>query len=137
MNPLDGSFPKKYRLSSKIEIDNLFKKGKVFISYPFKIHYYIESSKSNNLSFLICVSKSKLRSAVKRNYIKRITRESLRIKKNIILDNLEEKKLQLRLAFVYIPNTVLGFNEVNTSVNKVFVKINDILEKLNVNNSET
>lgn len=137
MNPLDGSFPKKYRLSSKIEIDNLFKKGKVFISYPFKIHYYIESSKGNNLSFLICVSKSKLRSAVKRNYIKRITRESLRIKKNIILNNLEEKKLQLRLAFVYIPNTVLGFNEVNTSVNKVFVKINDILEKINVNNSET
>jgi len=82
------SFSKSERISEKKIIDNLFSSGKKFSVYPFDVRFLNQDENSDSISkVLITVSSSKIKSAVKRNLLKRRIKESYRINKNIIYNN--------------------------------------------------
>ena len=77
---VDRKFPKKYRLSSKKTIDELFKKGK------FQNHGLLKfkslPQKEGYSRFVISISK-RVGNAPERNLLKRLIREALRLSGSI------------------------------------------------------
>lgn len=84
------TLPKKEKLKSKKLIEQLFNDGKSVSNYPVKL-IYLKTVHEDGSKFKIGVTASKrnFRSAVKRNRIKRLMRESYRLNKPLIFNNIE------------------------------------------------
>lgn len=82
------SFPKEEKLKSKILIDQLFAEGKSVSKYPIKL-IYLKTKLPFDVSIQtgVTVSKRNFKSAVKRNRIKRLLRESYRLNKALVFNN--------------------------------------------------
>ena len=84
------TFPKKEKLKSKKLIDKLFKEGKTISSYPIKL-IYLKTDLSWDIKIQagVTVPKKSFKSAVNRNRIKRLLRESYRLNKHLVFNNSE------------------------------------------------
>ncbi|MDL5510303.1 ribonuclease P protein component [Arenibacter sp. M-2] len=84
------SFPKKEKLKSKKLIEQLFAEGIGITNYPIKLVYLKTSFEDNSKCKVgVTASKRNFKSAVKRNRIKRLMRESYRLNKHLIFNNIE------------------------------------------------
>lgn len=84
------SYPKSEKLKQKKTIDLLFSEGRSVSKYPLRLVYILLENDSNSeLKFGASVSKKYFKKAVDRNYYKRVLRESFRLNKHLILDNLD------------------------------------------------
>ena len=115
------SFSKKERISEKKIIDTLFNNGKKFNNNPFDIRFINQEFKDDSFSrVLITVSSSRIKSAVKRNLLKRRIKESYRKNKNIISNK------SLMIAFVYVSDEILMYSDINNSVIKILKKLSKV-----------
>lgn len=115
------SFSKSERISEKKIIDNLFSSGKKFSVYPFDVRFLNQDENSDSISkVLITVSSSKIKSAVKRNLLKRRIKESYRINKNIISNKL------LMIAFVYVSEEIFTFSVIDKAIKKILKKLSEL-----------
>ena len=115
------SFSKSERISEKKIIDSLFSSGKKFSVYPFDVRFLNQDENSDSISkVLITVSSSKIKSAVKRNLLKRRIKESYRINKNIIYNKL------LMIAFVYVSEEIFTFSVIDKAIKKVLKKLSEL-----------
>jgi len=101
------TFTKKERLNSKKLTDRLFKKGRNFFKFPFKVVFYFsESADAFHTGFpvqvLFSASKRHFKKAADRNYAKRIMREAYRKNKSVLLERLIESDKKLVLGIIYI-----------------------------------
>lgn len=95
------TFKKNERLCEKKSIGRLFKEGKPFFQYPFKIIYLPFNEPVNYpAKVLISVPKRHFKKAVDRNRIKRLVRESYRKHKMILWEN-SPSHPHFLIAFVY------------------------------------
>jgi ribonuclease P protein component len=86
----DFSFPKKEKLKSKKGIEQLFAEGIAITNYPIKLVYLKTSfDDGSKCKVGVTASKRNFKSAVKRNRIKRLMRESYRLNKHLIFNNIE------------------------------------------------
>ena len=119
-------FLKKERLSLNNDIDTLFDNGQSFISYPLRIKYLsdtVATSSESGISVLVSVPKRRIKHAVKRNRVKRLIRESFRLNKSTLTDAPELNGKRLHIAFMYICDEVLPFNDIEKATLKAFKKI--------------
>jgi len=124
------NFRKEERLSSKILIEKLFSNGKSLLIYPFKINYYfLEQNQKVPLQLLISVSKRNFKSAVKRNYIKRLIRESYRINKDKICKTLINSDIKLLVSFSYISKETLEYGIILDKIKEIIDKLEDLIQK--------
>ena len=115
------SFSKKERISEKKIIDTLFNNGKKFNESPFDIRFLNQEIKDDSFSrVLITVSSSRIKSAVKRNLLKRRIKESYRKNKKIISNK------SLMIAFVYVSDEILIYSDINDSVIKILKKLSKV-----------
>ena len=115
------SFSKEERISEKKIIDTLFNNGKKFNESPFDIRFLNQEIKDDSFSrVLITVSSSRIKSAVKRNLLKRRIKESYRKNKNIISNK------SLMIAFVYVSDEILIYSDINDSVIKILKKLSKV-----------
>ena len=115
------SFSKSERISEKKIIDNLFSSGKKFSVYPFDVRFLNQDENSDSINkVLITVSSSKIKSAVKRNLLKRRIKESYRINKNIISNKL------LMIAFVYVSEEIFTFSVIDKAIKKILKKLSEL-----------
>ena len=94
---------KSERLKSRKLIEQLFREGKTFSVFPFRV-YYICGEKIMSSSFLqfgVGVSARNFKKAVDRNRIKRLTREAYRLQKETLCKTLEEKGSQLAVFYIF------------------------------------
>ena len=111
------------RLKSRKSIQKLFKEGKSFSHFPFRV-MYIQTE--NQISFVqagFTASTRNFKKAVDRNRIKRLMRESYRLQKNNLKISLEENHKSLAVFFIYTGNGLPKYEE-------VFDKIGSALERL-------
>ncbi len=106
----------------------LFNKGTSFFSFPFRI-IYVEQDATNEVpvQFLISVSKKKYKTAVKRNHIKRLFRESYRTQKHDLLEVMKSRNKQLLLAFVFVGEEKTDFIQMSE---KTKVALDIIINRL-------
>ena len=122
------TFRKTERLSRKKDIKELFEKGSSFFLYPFKVLYLSSTEDEVDNRILISVPKKLVKSAVKRNLLKRRIRESYRLNKHIIAEGTSSKYF---IAYIYVARDVLDYKEVETKLKKVLQRLRDISGKEN------
>ncbi|MBX9806342.1 MAG: ribonuclease P protein component [Flavobacteriaceae bacterium] len=118
------TYPKNEKLKSKITIDLLFSKGKSVSKYPLRLvfvesDYGIAEDSDQKLKMGVSVSKKYFKHAVDRNYFKRVLRETYRLNKHILIDNLDKK---YAMMFFYQTKDRLSYEEINTKTIQLFEK---------------
>ena len=118
------TYPKNEKLKSKSTIDLLFSKGKSVSKYPLRLvfvesDYGIAEDLDQKLKMGVSVSKKYFKHAVDRNYFKRVLRETYRLNKDILIDNLDKK---YAFMFFYQTKDRLTYEEINTKTIQLFEK---------------
>jgi ribonuclease P protein component len=124
---MDFSYPKQEKLKSKNTIDLLFSKGKSVSKYPLRL-VYVESTFSENvpLKMGVSVSKKHFKKAVDRNYFKRVLRETYRLNKHALIDNLDKP---YAFMLLYQSKDRLSYEEINTKTIQLFEKFLNAIKK--------
>lgn len=128
------SLKKNERLRSKNDIDKLFTSGESFVIYPFRIVYkFSDSNFSSKASILISIPKKRFKRAVKRNLLRRQTREAYRLNKNSLLHNLPNNRT-LNIAFLYISNELNDYSVIEKKMKESLVRLN---KEINLTDTDT
>jgi len=127
---MSSKFPKKEKLKSEILIRSIFEEGKSITSYPLKLIYLeIKDPTRAKIQCGVTVPKRNFKSAVKRNRIKRLLRESYRLNKEQIFNNIEGS---FAFLFLYIGKEMPGYEEVEKQMRVILQKF---LKKVTNENS--
>jgi len=121
---MNFTYPKTEKLKSKITIDLLFSKGKSVSKYPLRLvfvesDYGIAEDSDQKVKMGVSVSKKYFKHAVDRNYFKRVLRETYRLNKHLLIDNLDKK---YAFMFFYQTKDRLSYEEINTKTIQLFEK---------------
>lgn len=130
---MNFTYPKKERLKSKTTIGLLFSEGKSVSKYPLRLVYcQAEAEAEEKIKMGVSVSKKYFKKAVDRNYFKRVLRETYRLNKHLLLDNIEHP---YSLMFFYQTKDKLSYEEINTKTIQLFEKF--LLQVNKVSDSES
>lgn len=117
---MNFKYPKNEKLKSKITIGLLFTEGKSVSKYPLRLVYKSGSfGKSEKVKMGVSVSKKNFKKAVDRNYFKRVLRETYRLNKHLLIDNLDQP---YSFMFFYQTKDRLTYQEINTKTIQLFEK---------------
>ena len=121
------TYPKKEKLKSKTTIDLLFSEGNSVSKFPLRL-VYVENKEPNAelMKMGVSVSKKYFKKAVDRNYFKRVLRETYRLNKHLLLDNLDQP---YSFMFFYQCKDRLTFEEINTKTIQLFEKFVQQIKK--------
>ena len=121
-----NSFSKSEHLCGEKRINSLFTQGDAFIAYPLRVVYLIESkSDSEAASILVSVPKKRFKRAVKRNRLKRLMREAYRLNKQDLTEKLNEKELQIHIAFNYVSDEEMDFATLEKKMKLTLLKLTE------------
>ena len=118
------TYPKKEKLKSKTTIDLLFSEGNSVSKFPLRL-VYVENKEPNAelMKMGVSVSKKYFKKAVDRNYFKRVLRETYRLNKHLLIDNLEKP---YAFMFFYQSKERLSYQEIEEKTIQLFQKFNEI-----------
>lgn len=118
---------KPYKLCSKKTIQSLFETGNSLNSFPFSSRFNLLTvEKGTPFQFVVSVPKKNFKSAVERNRIKRLMKESIRLNKNILEQEIQAGR-QLALFLIYTSKEELSFEIINQKMIKLLNKISNQL----------
>ncbi len=117
-------FGKAYKLCSKKVIGDLFKEGKQLRTYPFSVHYKIQSLEENiPFQVVFAAPKRNFKRAHDRNYIKRLMRETLRKEKSSLEALLKEQNHQLAFFILYNQRELPNYEVMEKGMRKFLSKL--------------
>ena len=120
------SYPQDEKLKSKKIIDLLFTEGKSVSKYPLRLVYVKHDFEEDvPLKIGVSVSKKHFKNAVDRNYFKRLLRESYRLNKQLLVENLDTKYCCM---FFYQTKEKLSYQEINQKTIELFEKFIKIIQ---------
>lgn len=117
---MKNTYPKHEKLKSKTTIDLLFSEGKSVSKYPLRL-VYVPTVLENEarIKFGVSVSKKYFKKAVDRNYFKRVLRETYRLNKQLLLENMAQP---YAFMFFYQTKDKLPYSEINEKTIQLFQK---------------
>jgi ribonuclease P protein component len=123
---MKNTYPKHEKLKSKTTIDLLFSEGNSVSKYPLRLVYVpIPQETDEQLKIGVSVSKKYFKKAVDRNYYKRVLRETYRLNKHLLLENLDQP---YALMFFYQTKDRLSYQEIHEKTIQLFQKFIDTLK---------
>jgi len=132
---MNFTYPKNERLKSKTTIDLLFSDGKSVSKYPLRLVYRAgEAEADEKIKLGVSVSKKYFKKAVDRNYFKRVLRETYRLNKHLLGENLEGN---YSIMFFYQTKDRLSYEEINTKTIQLFEKFLLQINKTNDSENKT
>ena len=124
---MNFKYPKNEKLKSKITIGLLFTEGKSVSKYPLRLVYKSGTfGEDEKIKMGVSVSKKNFKRAVDRNYFKRILRETYRLNKHLLIDNLDQP---YSFMFFYQTKDRLTYEEINTKTIQLFEKFIQQIKK--------
>jgi ribonuclease P protein component len=132
---MNFTYPKNERLKSKTIIGLLFSEGKSVSKYPLRLVYrQAEADSEEKIKMGVSVSKKYFKRAVDRNYFKRVLRETYRLNKHLLWDNVEQP---YSLMFFYQTKDKLSYEEINTKTIQLFEKFIQQINKTTDSETKT
>lgn len=114
------TYPKHEKLKSRIIIGSLFEEGKSVSKYPLRLVYApLPEGEAGPLQMGVSVSKKYFKRAHDRNFYKRLLRESYRLNKHLLLDNITKP---YAVMFFYQTKDRLTYAEVQEKTEQLFEK---------------
>lgn len=127
-------FTKEEKIVGENRIDSLFIEGKSFVAFPLRVVYLeTELSLSSPISVLVSVPKKRIKSAVKRNRIKRQVREAYRLNKHYLEALTESIDHHLDIAFVFVREDLMEYSIIEKGMRK---GLTEIANRLSCNKKE-
>lgn len=128
---MNFTYPKSEKLKSKNTIDLLFSKGKSVSKYPLRLVYVasdygIPEGSNQKIKMGVSVSKKYFKHAVDRNYFKRVLRETYRLNKHLLVDNLDQP---YAFMFFYQSKDRLTYQEIETKTIQLFEKFIKVINE--------
>lgn len=123
-------FTKEERVTGEKRIEALFSKGRSFIAYPFRI-VYLETTGQEKvpLSILISVPKKRMKSAVARNRMKRLSREAYRLNKHEFFLSDAHEDVHIDMALICVADKPCDYNIVEKGMRKALKELNRRMEE--------
>ena len=121
---MNFTYPKSEKLKSKKTIDLLFSEGKSVSKFPLRLVYIesdygIDTDSKQKIKMGVSVSKKYFKHAVDRNYFKRVLRETYRLNKHLLTENLDKP---YAFMFFYQTKERLTYQEIETKTIQLFEK---------------
>ena len=116
------TFQKSERLKSRKVIQRLFKEGRSFSHYPFRLVWlFLGESEEENfpVKFAVSVPKRHFRKATGRNRIKRQVREAYRLHKHVLYKGLKETEPTLAFMVIFTGKEVFATKELNDKMRQM------------------
>ena len=125
---------KEEKVIGENRIDSLFIEGKSFVAFPLRVVYHMtELSLTSSVSMLVSVPKKRIKSAVKRNRIKRQVREAYRLNKYYLDTVTESIDHHLDIAFVFVREELMEYSIIEKGMRK---GLTEIANRLSCNKKE-
>lgn len=114
-------FGKQEKLKSKKLIGQLFSEGKSVTVFPLKLYYLpVSEEQKVKIKTAVTVPKKNFKSAVQRNKIKRLLRESYRLNKHLIFNNIEGN---FAFLILYLGKDLPGYGDIVDPLKDIFRKL--------------
>ncbi|MFP4620014.1 MAG: ribonuclease P protein component [Bacteroidales bacterium] len=110
-----STMKKHERLASQKKISYLAKEGNTFFSYPFRVLWCVDRNEENSpfrIQAAFSVPKKKFKKAVKRNVIRRRTKEAFRLNKEPFKQEMKNFPLTLYLLIIFAPKKELDYSTI-------------------------
>lgn len=122
---LDNRLQKSERIYLRDTIRLLFASGDTFVVYPFRVVYLVTEDvcREAPLSILISVPKKRFKRATERNRVKRWVRESFRLQKSTLSEQLAQQQTTLRFATMMISSDMPDYNVVYKAMGKILRRL--------------
>ncbi len=120
------TLPKAERLCARKQIAALMNEGTTLFHFPFKVFYAIKPAAGNHApccQMAVSVPKRNFKRAVKRNLLKRRTRESFRKNKAAFYGLLQHQHKTIVLFFHYVSPEILSYADIETSITCLFEQL--------------
>ncbi|MFV0470887.1 MAG: ribonuclease P protein component [Paludibacteraceae bacterium] len=118
------TFPKQEHLYGKKNIESLMSNGSSFLTYPLRVVFCTaDDDELVPVRVMVSVSKKRFKLAVKRNRIKRLTREAYRLNKHTIVSFAIKNNLKLHIAFQYVATEIETYDKIDEKMKTAIKKI--------------
>lgn len=124
--PLRYTLHKDERLHLKRDVDALFASGSAFIAFPLRVVWRVSPAteeRGAHCAILAVAAKKYFRRANKRNRVKRLIRESYRLRKHTLLDYARTHQLQIHLGLLSVAKELPTQAEVNKGMDKAIARL--------------
>ena len=122
----NNTYKKPERIKSRKQVEKLFKQGKSFNQYPFKL-YFLQEQEAAGVKAGVAVSARNFKNATDRNRIKRQMREAYRITNDVLKKYAAENSLQVLVFFLYVDKTMPDYSIIKTKMQQA---INRLVKEL-------
>jgi len=117
------TFKKDEKLKSRKTIEQLFKEGKSFSNFPFRVLWKFTELAKAPVQTGFAVSSKHFKKAVDRNRIKRLMREAYRLQKNELQTQLMLQRKQLAVFIIYVGNELPDHDFIVEKMNHVLTRL--------------
>jgi ribonuclease P protein component len=132
---MKNTFQKQERLSGKKTFDVLMKHGEEFYQFPFRVKWmFVQTPLLFPAQVAFAVPKRTFKTAVARNQIKRILRESYRRNKSLLYEDLIKRNVQLRVLLIFTHKLPINLAESDA---KIILTLRYLIKVSNAIKSDT
>ena len=116
------TWKKEEKLKSRKRIECVFKEGRSFSVFPFKV-FYLVGPGGTAVQAGFGAGARHFKKAVDRNRIKRLSREAYRLQKQPLIDRMREKGLSMAVFFIYTGKELPDYQTISGKIGVVLQKL--------------
>lgn len=120
--PDSASLKKEERIYLRSELNELFASRGSFVCYPFRVVYLEVTRQELPLKMMVSIPKRRLKHAVDRNRMKRLTREAYRLTKEKLIPTIPPDTTLL-VGFIYLKDRLSRYPTIQQAIEECFKRL--------------